>query len=192
VRVKAAYTQSLLKKTLRIRFNTDSKKDNEKDKEPEPKKGAKPEKKKAEIQQSKVGMIYNLMSSDLEALVNARDFFLLAALMPIELVFAVVVLYNLLGWSSLVGVGISLVTMPLPAYLATSLSSMQKEARKATDARIGVITEVLNSIRIIKYFGWEDAMLERIRVKRAAEMWLTFKCMAFGLVSQMHVVEYQG
>ena len=71
VRVKAALTQSLLIKTMKIRFNSavsDEKKDNEVDANT---------KKDNEVvhEQSKVGMINNLMSTDLEQLTDARYYF---------------------------------------------------------------------------------------------------------------------
>lgn len=55
--------------------------------------------------QSKVGMINNLMSTDLDTLTNAREFFMLVGSVPIEIIFAVIFLYDLLGWASLVGIG---------------------------------------------------------------------------------------
>lgn len=103
IRVKAAFTQSLLEKTLKIRFTQDSGKD-EKDPK-DPKAAAVKGDKKMPPNQSKVGMINNLMSTDLDTLTNAREFFLLVGSVPVEIIFAVVFLYDLLGWASLVGIG---------------------------------------------------------------------------------------
>lgn len=63
IRVKAALTQSLLEKTLKIRFVSDSA--TKEGKENGMKKDGGPEK-------SKVGMINNLMSTDLDQLAEAR------------------------------------------------------------------------------------------------------------------------
>lgn len=93
VRVRAAYTQSLLTKTLRIRFNSEPSKPDGKTESNV--KEEKNDKEKPEVQQTKVGLIYNLMSSDLETLVNARDLFLLIGMCPIQIIFAIVSLVNL-------------------------------------------------------------------------------------------------
>lgn len=68
--MKAAFTQNILEKTLRIRFSHENNEKSEKDK-----KDAKPSKEdenKRASDKSKVGMINNLMSTDLDQLTNAR------------------------------------------------------------------------------------------------------------------------
>ena len=45
-----------------------------------------------------------------------------------------------------------------------------QNTRKATDARIGLMTEVLNSIRVIKFFGLEGAFFTKVREKREIEL----------------------
>ncbi|KAF8443446.1 hypothetical protein BGX38DRAFT_1095677, partial [Terfezia claveryi] len=179
VRVKAALTQSLLLKTMKISFTSavsNKKEDASTAVRDESKEGTK--KAFTSPEHSKVGMINNLMSTDLEQLTEARyfrvfnilDFFLLIGSAPIELIFAVWFLYDLLGWSSLVGVALMLLSMAVPGITAKILARIQIKSRKATDARIGVTTEALNSIRIIKFFGLENAFLGRIREKRELEL----------------------
>src|SRR5947207_14518273 len=73
VRVKAAFTQSLLLKTLRIRFNAEmTKADDVTSKDAKDGKVKGKPKAEEKYGQSKVGKINNLFSSDLETLVNAR------------------------------------------------------------------------------------------------------------------------
>lgn len=67
MRVKAALTQSLLMKTMKIRFTTSGEK-----KEGPADANTKKDKKEIVHEQSKVGMINNLMSTDLEQLTDAR------------------------------------------------------------------------------------------------------------------------
>ena len=45
-----------------------------------------------------------------------------------------------------------------------------QNSRKATDARIGLMTELLNSIRVIKFFGLEGAFFTKVREKRELEL----------------------
>lgn len=78
MRIKAALTQSLLIKTMKIRFTTAPSEKKEKSVDANTKKDN-------EIvhEQSKVGMINNLMSTDLEQLTDARYYFSTPFTVPI-------------------------------------------------------------------------------------------------------------
>lgn len=190
VRVKAAFIQGLLRKTLKTRFVYDSPKDqgsgssssgdDAKDSKVG-REGGKTAENASPTNQSKVGMINNLMSTDIDQLTNAREFFLLAGSIPIEIIFSMVFLYDLLGWASLVGVGMMVVTMAVPILLARVMARVQRRLRLATDARIGLMSETLTAVRIIKFFGLEEAFLGRIREKREAELKLSLVAAAYNL-----------
>jgi len=100
---------------------------------------------------------------------------------PVEIVLSVVFLYGLLGWSSIVGVAMMIVTMIIPGMLAKLLAKVERRTRLASDARIEMMTETLNSVRIIKFFGMEKVFLSRIREKRENELWLAFLSMIYSL-----------
>ncbi|KAF8476090.1 hypothetical protein BDZ91DRAFT_689962 [Kalaharituber pfeilii] len=180
VRVKAALTQSLLLKTLKIRFTAGTANKNGIDATGRSKEHDKTD--APDHQQTKVGMINNLMSTDLEQMTDARDFFLLFGSAPIELVLAVVFLYQMLGWSSLVGVAMMVGSMVVPGFTARKLASIQTKERKATDARIGLMNEVLNSIRIVKFFGLENAFMNNIKKQRDIELKYSITATLYGLV----------
>lgn len=109
------------------------------------------------------------------------DFFLVFGSVPVEIVLSVVFLYGLLGWSSIVGVAMMIVTMIIPGMLAKLLAKVERRTRLASDARIEMMTETLNSVRIIKFFGMEKVFLSRIREKRENELWLAFLSMIYSL-----------
>jgi ABC transporter transmembrane region len=46
---------------------------------------------------------------------------------------------------------------------------LQQKVLKRTDERLDILGELLNSIRVVKYFGWERAMMGRVDEKRDAE-----------------------
>lgn len=178
VRVKAAFTQSLLKKTLKTRFVYDSPKDQKDDVKDG---GGEGKKEIPPPNQSKVGMINNLMSTDIDQLNGAREFFLLVGSVPIEIIFAMVFLYDLLGWASIVGVSMMIITLIIPILLARVIARVQRQLRQATDARIGLMSETLTAVRIIKFFGLEKAFMEKIREKREKELRLSLVAAAYNL-----------
>ncbi|OCT50344.1 ATP-dependent bile acid permease [Cladophialophora carrionii] len=117
------------------------------------------------------GTIINLMSIDSfkVAEVCAYLHFLWAAV-PVQLVMAVSLLYKVLGYSSFVGIFMMVLILPLNLYIAHSFQAAQKRIMTATDGRIHVTNEVLQNIRIIKYFAWEQRFQNNVNEKRQVEL----------------------
>ncbi|KAF9078326.1 hypothetical protein BDP27DRAFT_1412327 [Rhodocollybia butyracea] len=130
------------------------------------------DKKDSEPESSKnlVGMLNNLVSTDLQNIVDSKDFIRLFVYVPVQVVLCVWFLYNILGWSAFVGLGVIIVMFPVPGILARFIQQAQKARMKRTDARIQVVTEIMNVLRMIKMFGWEKMMNERIAIKREEEL----------------------
>lgn len=71
-----------------------------------------------------VGKINQLMSSDLDSLINARTLCIDAVAAPVGLVISVISLYSILGWSSLCGLGfLSAETSCQPLHLRLTETS---------------------------------------------------------------------
>ena len=121
--------------------------------------------------QVNVGTIINLMAVDSFKVseVCAYLHFLWAAT-PIQFVMCVILLYRVLGYSSFVSIALMLAVLPLNLYIAKQFSKTQKNIMAATDARIHTTNEVLQNIRIIKYFAWEIRFGQIVNDKRRAEL----------------------
>jgi ABC-type multidrug transport system fused ATPase/permease subunit len=113
--------------------------------------------------------ITTLMSSDVDSIYNSREIFFVPITATITITFAVLFLYRLLGWPSLVGVVTLFLCSPLPTLTSRRVSHIQRSVMRATDARISRITEYLGSIRTLKYFGWEPAIERQISALRQVE-----------------------
>ncbi len=50
-------------------------------------------------------------------------------------------LYAILGWSSFVGLAVMVALTPVPGWVASLTSTVQKQKMKATDARVQNVTE---------------------------------------------------
>ncbi|KAJ7691733.1 P-loop containing nucleoside triphosphate hydrolase protein [Mycena rosella] len=117
-----------------------------------------------------VGKISNLVTTDLRNVTNMSDFLMLLFYMPVSVVFCIIFLYIVLGWSAFVGMGTMILLFPLSGIASQILQVIQKGRIKAADARIGTISETMNVLRMIKLFGWEDKMLARVNDKREEEL----------------------
>eukprot|EP01031_Cornospumella_fuschlensis_P034788 gene34788-42129_t len=63
-----------------------------------------------------------------------------------------------------------LVFMAAGFYLGAKLEGLQSRLLANKDKRISIINEVLNSIRIIKYYAWEGKFIDKINLARLQEL----------------------
>ncbi|TFK76754.1 P-loop containing nucleoside triphosphate hydrolase protein [Pluteus cervinus] len=118
-----------------------------------------------------VGKLNNLVTTDTGNVVDARDFLIVVLQVPIQVTLCILFLYTILGWSAFVGLAVTLALFPIPGYLANLVQAIQIARLKKTDARIQTVTETMNIIRMVKLFGWERKMSERLAEKREEELY---------------------
>ncbi|KAJ7069538.1 hypothetical protein C8F01DRAFT_1113104 [Mycena amicta] len=144
------------------------------------------DKKKDDKPGSVVGKINNLVTTDL------RDFLVLLVYVPFQLGLGVYFLYVLLDWAVWVGVASIILLAPLPGYMAKLVQKVQKERLKRTDERVSSVSEAVNVLRMVKLFGWESKMRDRILDKRDSELvWIRkrrFLDLASNLVNFCQVI----
>ncbi|KAL1717785.1 P-loop containing nucleoside triphosphate hydrolase protein, partial [Schizophyllum commune] len=119
---------------------------------------------------SLLGRLNTLVTTDLQNIINGRDFILILVYIPLNVVVGIAFLYSILGWSALVGLGVILLSLPLPSISARLIQKLDQERLKRSDARVQTITEVLSVVRMIKLFGWERKMKDKISQQRREEL----------------------
>lgn len=125
------------------------------------------------------GQLQNLMGGDVDAITTAREVIRIGIASPVGSAISFVGLYKIMGWPALVGVGLLIVSVPLPTYVAQLMGQSQRQVKATQDARISLISEYLSSIRTIKYFAWEDAMAAIIDKSREAEQKVLWRISLF-------------
>ncbi|KZF19169.1 hypothetical protein L228DRAFT_286031 [Xylona heveae TC161] len=121
--------------------------------------------------QANVGTIINLMAVDSFKVseISAYLHFLWAST-PIQVVVAVTLLYRIMGYSSIAGIVTMVCLLPINIVVAKQFTKVQKAIMAATDARIHTTNEVLQNIRIIKFFAWEERFSSIVDESRAKEL----------------------
>ncbi|KAJ5104570.1 hypothetical protein NUU61_001917 [Penicillium alfredii] len=121
--------------------------------------------------QANVGTIINLMAIDSFKVseVGAYLHFLWASV-PVQVIMAVTLLYHIMGFSSFAGIALMVLMLPVNLFIARQFNKVQNAILKGTDARIHATNEVLQNIRIIKYFAWEQRFHNIVSEKRQAEL----------------------
>jgi ABC-type multidrug transport system fused ATPase/permease subunit len=116
------------------------------------------------------GKIQNLQSTDAFAVHFTYFFIHYAWSAPLQIAIAMAMLYEQLGPSAFVGLGILLAMIPLQAWLGSLMGHYTKETMQHSDRRIKILSEIIQGIRVIKFFAFEDEMMARVTAARDKEM----------------------
>ncbi|XP_068202669.1 ATP-binding cassette sub-family C member 5-like [Palaemon carinicauda] len=114
--------------------------------------------------------VINFSTNDMERILEAS----LSCVFLIEVPF--IFLMNLgycvtaYGPLAAVGFGVYLIFHPTMALIARVQSNIREETIRETDRRVGLMSEILNSIRLIKMYAWEEAFAKKIADIRKNEM----------------------
>lgn len=123
------------------------------------------------MEQAKVGTIINLMAIDSFKVSEACAYLhFLWASVPTQVIVAIVLLYRVLGFSSFAGIALMMLLIPVNVLIARQFRKIQNKILEYTDKRIHSTNEVLQNIRIIKYFAWEQRFEDSVNDKRRAEL----------------------
>lgn len=124
-----------------------------------------------EDEQATLGTIINLMSVDSFKISEVTAYLhFLCASAPTMLIISVLLLWEVMGFSAIPGVVVMAFLLPINYALAMGFNTTSKNILAATDKRINITNEVLQNIRIIKYFAWEDRFGMMINEKRRSEL----------------------
>ena len=132
------------------------------------------------LQEETTGKIVTLMSNDVNKL---QDLFQLLHNLwgaPIFIIASFVMLYDVIQWSAFIGFACILVAAPLTFLVASTLFAIRKKLVKCADARINILSEVVNGMRVIKYYAWESAFAQRVREIRDKEVKLIWQSQRVG------------
>ena len=117
------------------------------------------------------GRITNLMSVDTYRIDQASALFHITWTAPIALLITLALLIVNLSYNALAGFGLLVIGAPMLAVAIKSLFRRRKDINKITDQRVSLTQEILQSVRFVKYFGWEEAFLERLAGYRKTEIY---------------------
>ena len=121
-------------------------------------------------QPASLGKILNLMRNDVYEV--AQRFWEVQNLIfaPCGLIIALVLVWRLLGWPSLVGVGVVVVTQIVNAILARVLIAWERKRRRSTDIKLQKISQYVEAIRHLRWYGWQLSWLDGIMQARQKEL----------------------
>ncbi|KAJ3306009.1 hypothetical protein HDV03_000546 [Kappamyces sp. JEL0829] len=121
------------------------------------------------------GKLTTLMSVDASKILEVCCYLMYIWSCPLQVLICILFLVYIAGPPALAGAVVTVLAAPLAGYLGGVLQRTRKRLMTATDARIGAINELLQGIRIVKFFAWEKRFAEKIKGLRETELGLLWK-----------------
>ncbi|KAF9316334.1 hypothetical protein BGZ91_005586, partial [Linnemannia elongata] len=121
------------------------------------------------------GTIFNLMSNDATRIDLCLEGLGLLYSVPVTVVVTVGLLVYWMGPSALVGAAVLMFSNPLQTWAMTLLNPIRLQVSKLTDSRMGLVTEVLQGIKVIKFFAYEPSFWKKLADIRLSEI----KCISW-------------
>ncbi|XP_047483384.1 ABC transporter C family member 13-like [Penaeus chinensis] len=116
------------------------------------------------------GEVVNMMSTDTDRVVNFCQSFHAFWSLPLQLGVTLYLLYVQIGIAFLAGVGVTILLIPINKWLASKIGKLSVEMMGYKDRRVGLMTEVLSMIKMVKLNAWEATFKHRIQDERYGEV----------------------
>ncbi|KAF2684468.1 ABC bile acid transporter-like protein [Lentithecium fluviatile CBS 122367] len=132
----------------------------------------KPKAAKKKDDPASMGKILNLMRNDVYEVSQRFWEFSDIITKPTGAIFATLLIWKMLGWSCLIGVLALLATQTINVIVARWQVYFEQKRRIATDEKLQRINQFIESIRHLRWYGWQDAWLKGVMESRQKELHL--------------------
>ncbi|KIO19698.1 hypothetical protein M407DRAFT_82489 [Tulasnella calospora MUT 4182] len=122
-----------------------------------------------------IGRVVNLITGDTYAVAQRLWEFPAIFMAPVRCTIALVFLYSILGWSCFAGVAVVLLAYLVNWPLAKIDIALTRKSWATKDLRMSYVDEFFQSIRFLKYMGWERAWSNKVRAARETELKIRVK-----------------
>lgn len=117
-----------------------------------------------------VGEIVNHMSSDAEAVASFGATTCDIAYSLVSILGFVILLFFYLGHTAWVGIAALVTLIPLTKKASRRFTDIEDQLMKRRDERVTLMSQILTSIRVVKYFVWERPMTREVQKLRHEEL----------------------
>ncbi|MBX3018814.1 MAG: ATP-binding cassette domain-containing protein [Bdellovibrionaceae bacterium] len=122
-----------------------------------------------------VGDIVNHMSSDSDSVANMGSVIGDVVYNIVLLTGFVVLLFHYLGAAAWAGLAVLALLIPMTKRTGKLFSELDEKLMKKRDARTTLMSQILSSIRVVKYFTWEKSVSREVQALRHEELRLRGK-----------------
>ena len=116
------------------------------------------------------GQVVNMMSNDTAQLQRFLQFAGMIFTAPLQIILSLILIFQQVGNATWVGVGFMVLLAPVNVVVFSVVSKMRRRVLKFSDLRVKMINEILNGIRIIKFYAWERPFAKEVNKLREEEL----------------------
>jgi ABC-type multidrug transport system fused ATPase/permease subunit len=119
---------------------------------------------------NQIGDIVNYMGTDSE---SVADFTFIFGDMSMNLLLAIgsiSMLFYYLGLSAISALIVMIAMIPITKKIATKFIHLEDEMMNLRDKRVTMMSQILNAIRIIKFYAWENSIEAEVQAVRNVEL----------------------
>lgn len=129
-----------------------------------------------------MGKILNLMRNDVYEVAQRFWEFDQLIRKPVAIILSVTLVVNYLGWASMMAVGLVILAQLLNAVLARMMIHYETKRRFATDSKLQIVSQFVEAIRHLRWYGWQDTWLAQALTARQRELMLRVTVSAWVVV----------
>ncbi|KAJ3408650.1 hypothetical protein HDU80_004999 [Chytriomyces hyalinus] len=116
------------------------------------------------------GVIMNLIASDCNSVQRMLQYITDLLCVPLEVISLSIIIIVFAGPAGAAGLSFIILSTVISIVIVSKSYSIEHKALAATDERVKVTGEVINGIKIVKFFAWETAFIERLSLLRDNEL----------------------
>ncbi|XP_038076866.1 ATP-binding cassette sub-family C member 9-like [Patiria miniata] len=120
--------------------------------------------------QMSMGQVTNHMSADATNVQVMFQFINFMWSAPFTIIIILIFLYFEIGFSALLGASLFLVAVPIQFRVAAILANRQKLILGCSDQRLKLTNELLQGIKLLKMYAWEELYCKQIEAVRKKEV----------------------
>ncbi|KAL4478039.1 hypothetical protein ABPG72_013478 [Tetrahymena utriculariae] len=122
------------------------------------------------IKQANIGKIINMVSSDFGAIEWSVAYLFQCMVTPVLFLISSYMLISRLYWIGIIAILLLVSMIPLQQKIAKAAAVYSKTQTQKRDKKVKVFAEMIEGIRIIKMYGWEQAFNQAINKLREKEV----------------------
>ncbi|ORX44614.1 multi drug resistance-associated protein MRP [Hesseltinella vesiculosa] len=126
-----------------------------------------------------VGEIVNYMAVDTARIMDLAPNLHHLWNSPFQIIVALYFLYQTMGASTFAGVFLLILVIPINGIIAKTMRKYQKRQMKNKDQRIKLMNELLNGIKVIKLYAWENPFISKINEVRNRQELATLRKLGY-------------
>lgn len=119
---------------------------------------------------SSFGEIVNVMHLDSQRIGDSLQLIHNLWSAPVQIIISVFLLYRYIGVSALVGFSLTILIIPLQSYLFDTQTKIRMATVELTDKRVKLLNEILQGIKVVKFYAWEKPFANLVSEHRDAEV----------------------